>query len=67
VYRFYAYPDRARLRVSQVLVLPQHQRRGVGRALLQAAHAAARACDALDVTVRPGPDVPQGLRLMPAS
>ena len=53
LYSFYAYPDRVRLRVSQVLVTPPHQRCGVGRALLQAAYEAARARDAVDVTVRP--------------
>lgn len=52
MYRFYAYPDRLRLRVSQILVLPAHQRRGVGRALLLAAYKAAHACNAVDVTVR---------------
>lgn len=53
LYSFYAYPDRVRLRVSQVLVTPPHQRCGVGRALLQAAYEAAHARNAVDVTVRP--------------
>ncbi len=51
VYSFYSYPDRSRLRVSQVLVLPPFQRQGVGRALLQAVYALADSRNALDVTV----------------
>lgn len=53
VYRFFSYPDRQRLRVSQVLVLPPFQRQGVGRALLEAVYALADSHNALDVTVRP--------------
>ena len=52
VYSFFSYPDRSRLRVSQVLVLPPFQRQGVGRGLLQAAYALADTRNALDVTVR---------------
>ncbi|KAK9839470.1 hypothetical protein WJX81_003999 [Elliptochloris bilobata] len=62
VYRFYAYPDRARLRVSQVLVTPPHQRCGVGRALLLAAYESARACNAVDVTYEEPTDALQALR-----
>lgn len=53
-FEFYAYPDRSRLRLSQLLVLPPHQRVGVGRALLDAVHCTAEERDALDVVVRPG-------------
>ncbi|XP_071478143.1 histone acetyltransferase type B catalytic subunit-like [Diadema antillarum] len=35
VYRYYAYPDKIRPRISQVLVLPPFQRRGHGAQLLQ--------------------------------
>lgn len=36
VYRYYAYPERIRPRISQFLVLPPFQRKGVGARLLQA-------------------------------
>ena len=52
MYSFFSYPERSRLRVSQVLVLPPFQRQGVGRGLLQAAYALADTRNALDVTVR---------------
>jgi histone acetyltransferase 1 len=48
---FYAWPDRCRLRLAQLLVLPPHQRRGIGAALLRAVHMTARERDALDVVV----------------
>ena len=51
VYNFFCYPDRKRMRVSQVLVLPPFQRQGVGRALLEAVYVLADTRDALDVTV----------------
>lgn len=35
VYRYYAYPDRTRPRVSQMLILPQYRRNGLGTRLLQ--------------------------------
>lgn len=35
VYRCYAYPDRTRPRVSQMLILPQYRRNGLGTKLLQ--------------------------------
>ena len=53
VYSVFSYPDRKRMRVSQVLVLPPFQRQGVGRALLQSVYALADSHNALDVTVRP--------------
>jgi len=36
VYFYYAYPDRKRPRISQVLILPPYQRKGHGRRLLTA-------------------------------
>lgn len=36
VYRYYAYPDRTRPRVSQMLLLPPYRRNGLGTKLLQA-------------------------------
>lgn len=35
VYRYYAYPDRTRPRVSQMLLLPPYRRNGLGTTLLQ--------------------------------
>lgn len=51
VYKFYCYPDRTRLRVSQVLVPPPHQGKGIGRALLEAVYSIADSGNALDITV----------------
>ena len=51
MFNFFCYPDRVRMRVSQVLVLPPFQRQGVGRALLEAVYAMADTRHALDVTV----------------
>lgn len=34
VYRYYAYPDKIRPRISQVLILPPYRRNGIGTALL---------------------------------
>lgn len=33
VYKFYAYPEKIRPRISQFFVLPTHQRRGLGTKL----------------------------------
>ena len=52
MYNLFSYPDRKRMRVSQVLVLPPFQRQGVGRALLQSVYALADSHSALDVTVQ---------------
>jgi GNAT superfamily N-acetyltransferase len=49
---FYAWPDRCRLRLAQLLVLPPQQRRGIGAALLEAVHLTAQQRGALDVVVR---------------
>ncbi len=50
-FEFWAFPDRARLRLSQIFVPPPHQHGGVGRALLEAVYHTAAERDALDVTV----------------
>lgn len=52
LYTFYAYPDKRRFRLSQILVLPPFQRHGIGAALLEGAYAMADKYDATDVTVR---------------
>jgi len=61
VYRFYAYPDSQRMRVSQFLVLPPYQGIGLGTHLLEAVYAMARLDNALDVTLE---DPTPGLRMM---
>lgn len=52
VYNFYVYPDRRRLRLSQILVLPPHQGRGVGSCLVDAVYKMAEEVNAVDITVR---------------
>ena len=51
LYTFYAYPDTRRFRLSQILVLPPFQHKGIGAALLRAAYVMADKCNAVDVTV----------------
>lgn len=53
IYNFWCFPHRKRIRVSQVLVPPPNQGKGVGRALLEAVYHTADERGALDVTVRP--------------
>ncbi|XP_071943562.1 histone acetyltransferase type B catalytic subunit-like isoform X2 [Antedon mediterranea] len=36
LYRYYAYPDKIRLRISQLLILPPYQKQGHGAEILQA-------------------------------
>jgi histone acetyltransferase 1 len=49
LFSFWAFPDRRRLRLSQILVLPPYQGRGAGGLLLSAAYALAARLDAVDV------------------
>ena len=62
LYNYYAYPDRHRLRLSQLLVLPPFQRRGYGSKLIEAVNALAAERDALDVTVEDPTEDMQRLR-----
>lgn len=51
VYNYYAYPDKVRSRVSQVLILPIYQRAGHGAELLQAIYRdACQNSNIIDVT-----------------
>ena len=50
-YRLWRFPETARLRLSQVLVLPPFQRRNVGTQLMHAAYACGRQHGAADLTV----------------
>lgn len=51
LYTFYAYPDRKRYRLSQILVLPPFQRKSVAANLLKAVYTLAEQINAVDVTV----------------
>ena len=51
-FAFWAFPDRTRLRLSQIFVPPPHQHAGVGRALLEAVYHTAVERDVVDVTAR---------------
>ncbi|XP_064644146.1 histone acetyltransferase type B catalytic subunit-like [Lineus longissimus] len=52
VYRYYAYPERIRPRISQVLVFPPFQRQGHGSRLIQTFYdEAIRDKEVLDITV----------------
>ena len=51
LYTFYAYPDRKRYRLSQILVLPPFQRKSVAANLLKAVYTLAEQNNAVDVTV----------------
>ncbi|UYV83403.1 HAT1, partial [Cordylochernes scorpioides] len=52
VYKYYAYPDNYRPRISQMLVLPPFQKQGLGATLLQAIyHHYAADSKVLDITV----------------
>ena len=62
VYSFYAYPARRRLRLSQILVFPPFQRRGIASKILEQVYARARECGALDLTVEDPSEAFQLLR-----
>ena len=51
MYNYYAWPDRKRLRLSQILIWPPFQRQGLGRLLLQSVYALAERINCVDVTV----------------
>lgn len=52
VYRYYAYPDKIRPRVSQMLIIPPYRRNGLGTALLNAIYDFYKPNEAtLDITV----------------
>jgi len=56
-YRFYAFPDRFRLRISQFLLFPPYQKQGHGRRLLQGVYDSAIARGARDIPVEdPAPE-----------
>ena len=62
LYNYYAWPDRTRLRLSQMLVLPPYQRKGYGTRLIEAINALAVERDCLDLTVEDPTEEMQRLR-----
>ena len=56
LYHFWVFPDRQRVRISQVLVLPPHQKRGVGSLLVEAAYKVADQQNAVDITMEDATD-----------
>ncbi|KAL0750462.1 hypothetical protein Bca101_032465 [Brassica carinata] len=51
VYKFYRYPDRLRMRLSQILVLPSFQGKGFGSYLVEVVNKVATAENVYDLTV----------------
>ncbi|XP_043808116.1 histone acetyltransferase type B catalytic subunit isoform X4 [Manihot esculenta] len=62
VYRFYHYPDKTRLRLSQILVLPPYQHKGYGRRLVEVVNNVAISEDVYDLTVEEPLDYFQHVR-----
>ncbi|WCJ42626.1 Histone acetyltransferase type B catalytic subunit [Euphorbia peplus] len=62
LYRFFHYPDKTRLRLSQILVLPPYQHKGYGRHLLEVVHNFAISEDVYDFTVEEPLDYFQHVR-----
>ena len=52
VYVFYVYPDKKRFRVAQVFVLPTHQGKGIGSAIVDGVFEVAKNKGVVDITVR---------------
>lgn len=61
-YKFYVYPDRCRYRLSQILILPPHQGKGIGSLLLEAVYARSAALNAIDFTFEDPTEVLQRMR-----
>ncbi|KAG2333237.1 hypothetical protein Bca52824_004417 [Brassica carinata] len=51
IYKFYRYPDRLRMRLSQILVLPSFQGKGFGSYLMEVVNKVAVAENVYDLTV----------------
>nr|GMC63525.1 histone acetyltransferase type B catalytic subunit [Ipomoea batatas] len=62
VYRFHRYPDGARMRLGQILVLPQYQRKGYGNCLVKVLNNVAIRENVYDLTVEEPEDSLQHVR-----
>ncbi|KAK9099183.1 hypothetical protein Syun_026228 [Stephania yunnanensis] len=62
VYRFYRYPDNSRLRISQILILPNCQGNGHGWRLLKVINSVAISENVYDLTVEEPSDYLQHVR-----
>ncbi|XP_031108212.1 histone acetyltransferase type B catalytic subunit [Ipomoea triloba] len=62
VYRFHRYPDSARMRLGQILVLPQYQRKGHGNCLVKVLNNVAIRENVYDLTVEEPEDSLQHVR-----
>ncbi|KAK9917560.1 hypothetical protein WJX75_005792 [Coccomyxa subellipsoidea] len=62
IFNFWCFPDQTRIRVSQVLVPPPNQGKGVGRALLEAVYITADERGAVDITYEDPTDTVQLIR-----
>jgi histone acetyltransferase 1 len=51
LYKFWVFPDRQRMRISQVLVLPPYQGTGVGKLLVESAYKIADKRNVIDITM----------------
>lgn len=52
IYAFYVFPDKERFRLSQALVLPPYQGKGIGTAIIDATYELAKKRNIVDLTVR---------------
>ena len=52
IYAFYVFPDKERFRLSQALVLPPYQGKGIGTAIIDATYELAKKRNVVDLTVR---------------
>lgn len=62
LYNFWVFPDRQRMRISQVLVLPPYQGTGVGNLLVESAYKIADERNVIDITMEDPTEDMQRLR-----
>jgi histone acetyltransferase 1 len=61
-YKFYVFPDKNRVRLSQILVLPPHQGKGAGSLLLESVYSFADGLNAVDLTFEDPTETLQKMR-----